>query len=407
MFPGGPLPAYGKAGRDNADSRFPVMNLPSAFLEQYDEPFGFMNFASIGAMSVTARRRMEEAGEIMSGRHGPLLPAALEMLSAAVGRAAALLGFPPERVVLTANTSAGLFAVAFGLAGGTVLVPAAEFPGNLYPWSRAEQAGRIRTRFISPQQGRITPGLFAEAMDGGVSALAFSAVDYHTGFRCDLAGIREAAGEALVVVDAVQALGVLDMPWEAADVVAAGGHKWLRAGMGVGIMAVSERALERLQPTLTGWLGVEDPLDTAEPYPHPPASSAARFAMGTPPLTAAAGLSGALEAMEGADVKDIEAAALERSRAVAKQVRRAGGEVLVAPRSAAERSGIVTFRPAGESAADAHRRLADAGFLITERGGCLRVSPHATTHPGAPAALGEALRVPGRRRWWRIRRRKP
>ena len=71
-----------------------------------------MNFASIGAMSVPARRRMAEAGEIMSGRRGPLLPAALERLSEAGERAAALLGFPPERVTLTANTSAGLFAVA-------------------------------------------------------------------------------------------------------------------------------------------------------------------------------------------------------------------------------------------------------------------------------------------------------
>lgn len=378
---------------------------PAAFLEQYDEPFGFMNFASIGAMSPAARRRLREAGEEMSGREGPLLPAVMEGMADAGRRAAALLGFPQERVTLLANTSAALFATAFGLPGGAVLVPEAEFPGNLYPWFRAEQAGRIQTRFLTPVRGRITPGLFAEAMHGEVSALAFSAVDYHTGFRCDLAGIREAAGEALVVVDAVQALGVLDMPWEAADVVAAGGHKWLRAGLGVGIMALSERALERLQPALTGWLGVEDPLRTDAPFPRPPSPTAARFAMGTPPLLAAAGLSGALQAMEGADIADIEATALERSRAAAKQVRRAGGEVLVPPRSAAERSGIVTFRPAGESAPEAHRRLAEAGFHVTERDGCIRVSPHATTHPEAPAALGEVLRERGGRRWWRIGRR--
>ena len=49
----------------------------------------------------------------------------------------------------------------------------------------------------------------------------------------------------------------------------AGGQKWMRAGWGSGVMAVSERALDRLAPTLSGWLGVEDAMDTDRPGAPP------------------------------------------------------------------------------------------------------------------------------------------
>ena len=81
-----------------------------------------------------------------------------------------------------------------------------------------------------------------------------------------------------------------------------------------------------------------------------------------------------------------------RSKAVEDGVRGEGAEVLCSPKQDSERSGIVTFRPAGESATDAYRRLSQAGFFLTERAGFLRVASHATTHPDAPAALAEVLR---------------
>ena len=44
---------------------------------------------------------------------------------------------------------------------GEVLVSAAEFPANTYPWARAEQAGRLRVRRLT--SGYVTPDRVAEA----------------------------------------------------------------------------------------------------------------------------------------------------------------------------------------------------------------------------------------------------
>ena len=368
------------------------MNLPGSFLDQYDEPFGFLDFAAIGAMSIPARQRLASMVEVMAGQKEKLIPFVMGEVQATATLAGRLLSTDPGRVGIVPNTSIGLFTVAFGLPPGSVVVPRTEFPANLYPWLRAAEAGRIELRMVDVPAGRLTADLVAAAADASTVAVAASYVDYHTGFRCDLPSLREAAGDALLVIDAVQGLGALQFSMEHADVAVAAGHKWLRAGGGVGLLAVSDRALERLSPTLVGWPGVEDPFDVQAPLPHAPLADAGRFTMGSPPFTAVAALRGSLEALGDVQMEDVEREVIARSKSVEEEVRAGGAEVLCPRLSDSERSGIVTFRPAGEPAADAYARLSEAGFFLTERDGFLRVASHASTHPDAPAALGDVLR---------------
>ncbi len=367
------------------------MPLPQSFLDQFDEPFGYMDFASIGAMSIPARAGLQDMADAMSGSRGKLVPMVMERVETARRRGARLVGVPTEQVTLVPSTSAGLFAVAFGLAGGSVVVPETEFPANLYPWVRAAKAGRIDLRTFPVPGGRLTADLVASAVDSRTAAVALSHVDYRTGYRCDLSAIREAAGRALLVVDAVQGLGAVRFGMEHVDVMVAGGHKWLRAGGGAGLLAVSGRALDRLRPALTGWLGVVDPFDTAAPLPHPPLEGADRFIMGSAGFPAAAALGESLRLLQTVSVEDVEATVLARSIAVEEEARRAGARVLSPWMNDDERSGIVNFTPAGEPSADAYARLVAEGFALTERHGMLRVAPHASTHPDAPEAMGEVL----------------
>ena len=69
--------------------------------------------------------------------------------------------------------------------------------------------------------------------------------------------------DALFVVDVIQALGVVptDVEAELIDVAAGAGHKWLLAPEGVGYLYLSDRARERIQPTLVGWISVPNPED--------------------------------------------------------------------------------------------------------------------------------------------------
>ena len=83
---------------------------------------------------------------------------------------------------------------------------------------------------------------------------------------------------------------------------------------------------------------------------------------------------------------------LERSGAVLDLVRSVGAEVIAPWRSDGERAGIVTFRIPGGPAADAVEALAASGFVVSERNGWIRVSPHATTPMRVIDAFGVALR---------------
>jgi len=92
-------------------------------------------------------------------------------------------------------------------------------------------------------------------------------------------------------------------------------------------------------------------------------------------------------------MEEVEARVIARSRAVEEEARRAGADLVCPRRSDSERSGIVSFRPAGEPSVETYRRLTADGFAVTERDGLLRVAPYATTHGDAPRALGEVLRA--------------
>jgi selenocysteine lyase/cysteine desulfurase len=305
---------------------------------------------------------------------------------------ATFLATDPGLVTVLPSTSAGLFQVAFGLDGGNVVVPSHEFPANLYPWLRAERRDGPRVRMIDVPDYRVTPDALRSAVDGDTVAVALSFVDFMTGFRVDPSAIKEAIGDALLVVDAIQGLGAVSFPPGVADVVVSGGQKWLRSGWGSGLLAVSPRALDRLHPTLTGWFGVDEFMDFATPPMHPPRDTAERFLESSPAFYGAAALRAGLEVIALAGIDSIEATVVARSAALESVLRDAGAEVLAPWHNPSERAGIVSFRLPPEPAAITAARLEEAGFSVSERAGWIRLSPHASTPSESAARLGGVLR---------------
>src|SRR6185437_1468744 len=113
----------------------------------------------------------------------------------------------------------------------------------------------------------------------------------------DIDGIRQVIGDRMLIVDAIQGFGVVDAPYEVADVVVAGGQKWVRAGWGTGFLALSERALDHLTPVFSGFTGVDvdeswdtvvDPSHTAKAFSvsNPDPIAEARFAAGLEEIAA-------------------------------------------------------------------------------------------------------------------------
>jgi selenocysteine lyase/cysteine desulfurase len=364
----------------------------SEYLGQFREDAGYLNFASYGPPS---RQVVGEAHRLMelavSGADSTTLHSVDQRAIAAASR---LSGFPEGSIDLLPSTSHGLFQLAFGLPGGEVLVAGAEFPANLYPWWRAQEAGRITVRlmgagFQASDPHPVTPELIRAHLTEAITAVAVSAVDFRTGFRVDLPGIREAIGDRLLIVDGIQGFGVSDLPWTAADAVVVGGQKWLRAGWGCGFLALSDRALDRLGNTLGGWTGVESPT-RYDGLEHPPADGARRFSVTNGSPFASGSLASGLELVETVGVPALEQRIAARTTRLIENLH-SFGVAVGSPLEPSRRAGIVVAKSMGAPAGRVHAQLAEAGITTTLHApDRIRVSLHATT---TDAAIDEASSI--------------
>ena len=365
--------------------------VPASYLAEFAEPPGYLDFARVGPPS----RRVVATLAAAAGEVHAANPGMLDQLDAGTAaarqRAARLLDTCLDQVALAPSTSAGLFAVALGLPAGNVVVPAGEFPANRYPWARAAAVHGGEVRWLAAPDGRVTADRVAELVDRHTTAVVVSLVDHQTGFRPNLDALREAAGDALLVVDAIQGLGAVKTTLEPADVLVSGGQKWLRAGFGNALLACSTRALDRLQPVLSGWTGVEDPFEPGHPVPRPALDGAERFSLTVFNPFAGSALAAALELVEETGIAAIEAAITHRIRALELAVRWAGAEVLAPWRTPAERAGILSFRVPGWDPEVLVARLAAAGLTVSEWAGWVRLAPHATTPLEAADWLADAV----------------
>ncbi|PWI19395.1 aminotransferase [Streptomyces sp. Act143] len=357
----------------------------------FDTPAGYLDFARFGPPSRDVVAATAGAMEESALARHTTVDGLMRADAVARERAARLAGSDVGHTVLLPNASTGLFHAALGLRQGVVLAPRTDFPANHYPWRRSAELGRTTPRWLDPLPGGgVTPDLVRAALTDDVVALSVSAVDFRTGFRADLAALREVIGaDRLLIVDGIQAFGAVTMPWEAADVLVAGGQKWLRAGWATGFATLSDRALEVLEPVLTGWTGVAD-AGVFDGEEHPPARDAGRWSVThLSPVTAAA-FAAALELVERHTVAAIEEAIAARMTELTDVVERAGGLVL-SPGDPARRAGILSFTLPDHDPSVVAKALHAEGVTPTVRGDSLRFSPHASTPPQTAALVAAAL----------------
>ncbi|MCX7521866.1 aminotransferase class V-fold PLP-dependent enzyme [Microbacterium sp. STN6] len=361
-----------------------IDDFTAGFLE---EP-GYLDYARVGPLSAAALAELTGSAGILSrARFGSLEPLLDEdaRLREAV---AEVTGFPAEQVVFQPNTSTGLMQVMFALTGG-VLLSRDEFPSLTFAAVRAEQALHAATPvWLETDHGRVTPGQIREQITATTAAVAVSLVDYRTGYLADLEGIRQVIGDRLLIVDAIQGMGVADAPYEVADVVVSGGQKWLRAGWGTGFLALSDSALERLTPVMSGHAGAAevDPWGTV----GEPADGSRAFSVSNPDFVAEARLAAALEEVSALGVGAIRSAVsegVEKVIALADEF----AVPVASSRVQAERAGIVVLQPAADELTVLTASFFNHGVTVTTRGGGIRLSVHAATSEETLNMVRQAL----------------
>ncbi len=184
------------------------------------------------------------------------------------GFVAQMLNVNPEQIAFMRNTSDGFATVANGLkwqSGDNIVSFAKEFPANFYPWRKIRDDFGVELRMCPERNGRIDLDELTDLIDANTKLVSISAVQYASGFRADLERIGTAAKkvDALFAVDIIQAFGTMpfDLPAQFVDIAAGASHKWLCAPEGCGILYLSDKARERIAPTLVGWISVEDAWD--------------------------------------------------------------------------------------------------------------------------------------------------
>ncbi|MFD4422713.1 aminotransferase class V-fold PLP-dependent enzyme [Agromyces sp. NPDC058484] len=347
-----------------------------AFIAGFAEEPGYLDYARVGPLSTTAAEEVLAFTQVLQrARHGSL-DAFLEQDGRLRAAASAVSGVPAERIVAQPSTTQGIMHAMFGLTG-SVLLSAGEFPSLTIAAVRAQEAlHTVQPVWLETDHGKVTPGQIREQLESNVAAVAVSLVDSRTGYLCDIEGIRQVIGDRLLIVDAIQGFGVVDAPWEAADVVLSGGQKWCRAGWGTGIMLLSPRALERLTPVFSGFTGTEED----EPWGEvpPPAPDARAYRVSNLDPIAAARFAAALEEIDRVGVPVVNQAVAERvSRAI--ELADEFAIAVASSRDERERAGIVVLEPPAEQVTLLTASLHNHGVTATTRLGTVRLSLHAAT----------------------------
>lgn len=231
------------------------------------DDLAYFNCAALGPLPDAARRCIEEAALLRAHPWELTNTQWIDEVEERRALFAALAGTDAEAIALVPAASYGLAVAARNLdarPGQTVLVPADDFPSDIYTWRRfAMRTGCDILTVRRPPEQSWTEAVLA-AIDERVAIVAVPNVHWTDGGLFDLAAIGARAREAgaKLVVDASQSFGVmpLDLAAVRPDFLVAVGYKWLLGPYGLAYLYVDE-AYREGEPLEENWIlrfGSED-----------------------------------------------------------------------------------------------------------------------------------------------------
>ncbi len=218
---------------------------------------------------------------------------------------ARLFGVAAGDIGFVSNVAEGVSIVAESLDwrhGDNICVDANEYPSVVGPFVLPRQP---------PVQIRIATGdargRLVDRVDARTRLIGVSYVSYLTGARADLIALRRLADSvgALLVVDFTQAAGYLPIDASVADFAFSASYKWLLGITGVAAAYWNRARQPGWSPASAGWYSFAP---GSRGYDPPPAlrPDAGRFTRGNPAHASLYVLGGALDYLEGFDMRDVQ-----------------------------------------------------------------------------------------------------
>ncbi len=292
---------------------------------------------------------------------------------------AGLINARPDEIAFVGSTSEGLSHIAEGLHwkdGDVVLLPAPEFPANVYPWLNLKRKG-IKVSYVRRRAGRFGVKDVERALSPQVKLLSVCSVDFTSGFRCDLEAIGNLCRRkgVLFCVDAVQSLGAIPLDVKRCGIhfLAAGSYKWLLGIMGIGGLFISSEVRDIIQPVCVGWKSVVKDEDFFDVH-FDLKPNAASFEPGSMNVAGIYALGAAIELIGEIGIKKINERIFTLNELFFEGLKKRRFKV-VTSMEREERSGILSFIPSSAPGA-LYRFLTERDIMVSLRGNLIRISPH-------------------------------
>jgi len=250
----------------------------------------YLNSCSQGALSEEVEEALREFNQSWH-REGSPWDQWIEVQEDLRREFSLMIGAEPDEVAITFSASSAISSIASALSFAHrpgVLLGELEFPTMSHIWLAQVPRG-ARVTWVPSPNGVSSPEDYRARAGSDTLIIPATHVCFRNGFRNDAAGIAKAAHDAgaFFMLDDYQSCGTrpVDVRELQADFYVAGALKYLLGTAGVGFLFVRREVIQDLQPTVTGWFAQSDPFAFDSTH-HVPASTAARFQSGTPPVMA-------------------------------------------------------------------------------------------------------------------------
>lgn len=345
------------------------------------EKYVYMNHAAVSPLSVRVRDAMEGLIEDVTLNGSVNYDDWCAAYDHARIAAAKLTNARVHEIAFMRNTSEAISAIANGISwreGDNVVTCNVEFPANIYPWMRLREERGIKMKLAAERDGRIDADELLSLVDDRTRVVTISWVQFSNGFRAPLERIGRFCRQRGIIflVDVIQGLGglKLDVERDYVDAFAADAHKYLLGPEGVALLYVSDRIIEKIRPTVVGWMSVKD-YDHHLDYDLTYREGALRFECGTLNTAGVYGLGAAIDLFLEVGPEKVEEHILILSDYLAERLRGKGYEV-ISSRREGETSGIVTCKHEKHSPGHLYRLLRSKNIITAPRAKRLRISPH-------------------------------
>ncbi len=188
------------------------------------------------------------------------------MRSPARPQVAKLINADEDDIALVESTTHGLSLVANAVPlerGDRIVICDLEFLEVAVPWMQKREQLGIEIDSVRNRDGQILVEDVEAAIGARTRVVTISSVQWSNGFRCDLEALSRLCRERGIffIVDGVQQLGAIpfDVRKTPVDAIACGGHKWLMAPFGCGLLYLSKEFRASAKPPIAGYLSVAEP----------------------------------------------------------------------------------------------------------------------------------------------------